>query len=49
MRMIFCNDELEPQTVDSCFHGEAEAARQCGLSFELVDFNAARTGNAEQM
>lgn len=49
MRMIFCNDELEPQTVDSCFHDEAEAARECGLSFELVDFNAARTGNAGQI
>jgi len=49
MRAIFCNDDLEPRAVDSCFLNEAEAAKSSGLPFELIDFNAARERNAERV
>lgn len=47
MKIIYCNDDLNPRSVDSCFEVEANAAADCGLAYELIDFNALRRGSRE--
>ncbi len=46
MKIVFCNDDLTPRAVDSCYEKESVAASNAGLHFELVDFSAVRKGDA---
>jgi hypothetical protein len=40
MRLIFCTDPLDRRHVDSMYEHEAEAARQAGLDYALLNFEA---------
>jgi hypothetical protein len=46
MRILFCNDDLEPRSVDSFYRDEAQAASACGLKYNLISFNEIRVGHA---
>ena len=47
MKILYCNDDLMPRTVDSCYEDESRAASECGLTFELLDFSAVRSRLAD--
>ena len=46
MRIVFCNDDLTPRAVDSCYESEFSAASDAGFNVEVVDFSAIRKGDA---
>lgn len=46
MRIVFCNDDLTPRAVDSCYESEFSAASKAGLNVELIDFAAVRKGDS---
>ncbi|HVU68308.1 MAG TPA: ATP-grasp domain-containing protein [Ktedonobacteraceae bacterium] len=47
MRLIFCADYWQPSSPDVAYAAEAEAARQAGLEYSLLDFEMlAEEGNA---
>jgi hypothetical protein len=49
MRLIFCADPLNPRQPDPAFQEEIEAAREDGLSYSLISFEAlTEQGNAIQ-
>jgi hypothetical protein len=40
MRIVFCSEPFFPLRVDAAYESEAEAARDSGFDFDLVDFEA---------
>lgn len=45
MKIVFCNDDLAPRSVDSCYEEEYVAATEAGFNVELIDFAALRNGD----
>lgn len=48
MKFLFCNDDLNPKAVDSCYEKEAEAVASLGMNYGLIDFNSIRQGDVNE-